>query len=268
MKRLPESVARAVIATTMLCWLPQQASAGGGAMGGATEMTQVLNHAELAATVAKQAQMVSEQIAARMVQIQQYETMVRNLKDVGPNLINQALAPYQTQLGALQSLGGSVNALKQTSLNAQQVINGRISEAASMNMDLRTYLSNEMALASRRGGVHRQRVDQDLAAIDDLAAKASNLRTVASQTQDVTGNVQGLQQLARLSSISAGELLEIKAALLSQNVNQNEDAARRAQAEAQRASAAAQAVGETTLRRERNSGTTFRMTTPWGEGAE
>ena len=59
--------------------------------------------------------------------------------------------------------------------------------------------------------------------MDAMRAKASALRSVAESTSGITGNVEGLQHLSKLSVMSAGELMEIKSALLSQNVDKAQD---------------------------------------------
>lgn len=197
------------------------AKGGGSAVPvGATEFTQVLNNVELAASVAKQAQVVSETIQSKIVQIEQYATMARNLERMAAGGIEQALAPYSGQLKAYQDLIGSVNALKSAADRAGSVLSGRTADFERSGLkDPAKYLAYELGLAKRRGGIHQQRMQQDLAALDAMQQRNAEFRRVAAQTSGITGNLQGLQQLSQLSAMATGELMELKTAILAQNVD-------------------------------------------------
>jgi conjugal transfer/entry exclusion protein len=208
-------------ATVLLCaFVPSRAAAWA-----ASEYTQVLNNIQLAASVAKQATMVSEQIASKITLIQQYQTMLMNLKSIPQEVLSSTLAPYQAQLAAFNQLQGSVNALKNASENARAMMDLRDKDYRMSGLKYGDYMKYEVALANQRGGIYRQRMDQDIAAMDSMREKSNALRELSQQTSGITGNVQGLQQLSQLSSVSAGELMEIKASLLAQSADRNQDKA-------------------------------------------
>ena len=195
-------------------------AAGGGAFAGATEFTQVLNNAEIAAGVAKQAQTVSEMIQSKIVQIEQYTTMVRNLEKLAAGEITQALAPYDNQLKAYQDLMGSVTALRAASERAGSTLSNRAADFERSGLkDPAKYLAYEIGLAKKRGGIHQQRLQQDIASLDAMQQRNAEFRRVASRTASITGNLQGLQQLSQLSAMATGELMELKTAVLAQNVD-------------------------------------------------
>lgn len=68
--------------------------------GGATEITQLLNHAQLIASYAKQAQSVVEQVRQVALTLQQYQNMVQNTLRVP----FQIWSDVQTQLADLSSV--------------------------------------------------------------------------------------------------------------------------------------------------------------------
>lgn len=209
-----------VVAMAVIVATTTPAAMASGAVAGATEFTQVLNNAELVASVAKQAQMVSEQIQSKIVQIEQYATMARNLEQMAAGGIAQALSPYAGQLKSYQDLIGSVTALKAAADRAGSVLSSRsIDFERSGLKDPAKYIAYEMSLAKRRGGIHQQRLQQDLAALDAMQQKSQEFRRVAAQTSGITGNLQGLQQLSQLSAMATGELMELKSAVLAQNVD-------------------------------------------------
>lgn len=194
----------------------------GGAIAGATEPTQIANNIELMMSVAKQTQMVAEQIATRMTQIQQLQTMMRNLQQLPANLMQQALAPYESQLAAFGQLQGAVKDLGYAADNTRAMFESRGLDFRASGKDLRSYVQYEIALAQRKGGIYKQRLDQDIAAMDSMRQKSEQLRSVAARTAQITGNVEGLQHLSQLSAMSTGELMEIKAALLAQSADNNQ----------------------------------------------
>jgi P-type conjugative transfer protein TrbJ len=214
------------------------ALAGGRVGGGATEWTQLANNVELIASVSKQAQMVAEQIISKITQINQLQTMMTNLKQLPGQVISQSMAPYAEQLNAFRELQGAVNGIRSAADNTRAMYENRGLDFNASGKDVRSYIEFEVALAQRRGGVYKQRLDQDLAAMDQLRDRAANLRTVAQRTASITGNVEGLQQLGQLSAMSAGELMEIKAAILAQNADRNEQAKQEQDATAVRSSVA------------------------------
>jgi P-type conjugative transfer protein TrbJ len=208
------------IAMAVIVVVASPVALASGAVAGATEFTQILNNAELAASVGKQAQMVSEQIQSKIVQIEQYATMARNLERLSNGGIEQAMSPYAGQLKSYQDLIGSVTALKAAADRAGSVLSNRsIDFERSGLKDPAKYIAYEMGLAKRRGGIHQQRLQQDLNALDAMQQRNQEFRRVAAQTSGITGNLQGLQQLSQLSAMATGELMELKSAVLAQNVD-------------------------------------------------
>ncbi len=240
------------------------AGGGGGAIsGGASEMTQIMNNMELVASVSKQAAMVNQQITSNINLVNHYTTMVQNLKTLSPQALSQALSSYQSQLAAFQSMQRSVGALQQAAQSVYAMGKGRTNEASSLGMGMDTYLKKEVALANSKGGAYKQRLDQDFATIQNLADRSNNLQQVSAATASVTGNLQGIQNLSQISSIAAGELMEVKAALVAQNIDNTADRAQQSQVDAYNAAALARAAAVGEARKSRNSGVNLNATSPW-----
>lgn len=237
---------------------------GGGALtGGSTEMTQVMNNMQLVDSVVKQAAMVEQQIQSNLNLINHYKTALQNLNTLTPQSLSNALAAYNTQIWSFQSLQRSVQSLQKAAQATMDMQNARTGEARAMNMDMNTYLKNEVALANTRGAGYKQRLDQDVATMDNLAARAANLQQVSAQTASVTGNLQGLQNLGQISAISAGELMEIKAAILAQNMDRATNQRELEAANVDNSKAALQGAAISAARKKRNESTTVDATAPW-----
>jgi type IV secretion system protein TrbJ len=246
--RKPTIPGAALVAVLSMTLHAGAAHAGGGLDGGATEITQLLNHAELASSVAQQAQMVEQNVQAQITRIQQYVTMVQNLKQVPTSLIDQTIAPYRTQLASFQSLAAAVTQLQQAATATNGLFGRSLSEMNTAGMSPSQWLSAYTSLASTRGGLYQQQLTQDMQNLDTLAQRAQNLQQIQSQIPGVTGNVQGLQMLNQQSNVLAGEMVDLHALVQRQVAQQMQDRIAQSQAQgnaAQLAAARAAALGQT-----------------------
>ena len=258
---------KSVIAGAMISLSIPASIAGGAAGGGSTEWTQIANNVQLAASVAKQATAVSQLIASKLLQIQQLESMMRNLQKLPQNLIAEAMAPYREQVEAFTSLHAAVKDVGNAANATRAMFEGRGLDMRKVGLDPREYIKYEFALADRRGGAYKQRMDQDLATMDAMRAKASALRSVAERTSGITGNVEGLQHLSKLSVMSAGELMEIKSALLTQNVDKAQDKQAEQETVKAKASIADSTIKAANQRNQRDEASKLKtpdMMKPWG----
>ncbi len=222
--------AKAVIAIFLVASTAR--AGGGGVTGGSTEITQLLNHAELAASVGKQAEMVEQNVQAQITRLQQYVTMVQNLKQVPESMITQTIGPYRTQITNYQSLYSAVSQLGQAA-NATSALFGRsVSEMNATGMSPSQWLSAYTNLATTRGGIYQQQLNQDMGNLGTLADRARNLQEIQSQIPNVTGNVQGLQMLNQQSNVLAGEMVDLHALLQRQVTQQMQDRIEQAQSQA------------------------------------
>ncbi len=194
---------------------------GGGLTGGSTEITQLMNNAELAAATGKQAAMVVEQVKSNLTALQQYATMITNLKNLPQDVLDQALGPYQQQMDSLRQIYGAVTDVKQAADNTRSFFTRRIGEMQSLNMNPRDYLTAESALAVKKGGIYERQMRADLAALDNLRVRAEQLQTLSKK--QVYGNVQGLDKLNQQTTMLTGEMMDLKAAILQQNAISNQE---------------------------------------------
>ena len=92
-------IGTAILTATLSASLPVY-SGGGGLTGGATEITQLLNNAELLDIAIKEAENLA-------YQIRQYEIMYENFRNLPNHIKQQALADLQA-LASIVSTGRSV----------------------------------------------------------------------------------------------------------------------------------------------------------------
>jgi len=193
-----------------------------GAVAGATEVTQIANNVLLGSQLVQQATTAAASVAAKLTLAQQYLTMLQNIKNLPQDMLKELAAPYKNQIKALLELQTSIKDLKTSADNTKAMFGLRGQDWVTSGKSLTDYLKYEVALADKKGGIYKKKLDQDIAAMDDMKEKATALRKTAEKTSSITGTVQGLQALTQLSGMATGELMEIKGALLAQSADRNQ----------------------------------------------
>lgn len=262
----PQTPARlnrpAVLACALAALIGMPASAGGGGAF-ATEYTQLLNNIQLAEQTIKQAAMVEQQI---MTQINTYTTVVHgitNLTQAPQQLLNQALQTYQTQVSDLKNVLNVVQGVQSAATQVRSMVVGRAQGAASQNLSIGQYLQQQVSLANTQGGVYQTRLNQDIQTINNLSSRAAQLKQLSAQNQSITGNLQGLQLLNQQASLQAGELMEIKSALLSANVDRVQALSDKQDDVIVRNNSLTTTINGAKNRHGRDSGQSYQVPTPW-----
>jgi type IV secretion system protein TrbJ len=250
------------------------AIAGGGGIGsvggtgGASEITQILNNGELIESVTKQAEMVSEQVNSKLIQIDQYTTMMRNLQNYPKAQLDAMLAPYQSQITAFSKLYQAATDVKKAATNTYGLLQSRVQDASALNMDFVKYMGYEILNAQKRGGMYKQRLNTDIEAIQNLQDRANQLRKVADQTSAITGNVQGLAQLNQQTTMVAGELMEMRGLMLQQNMDKNTANVAAQESSAARAAMLTKSAENLKAQKARNEGVGTWKGNPWDKDWE
>lgn len=211
------------IAVASLFLVTPSLSVASGAVAGATEITQIANNVILGSSLVEQATTAAASVASKITLAQQYITMLQNIKNLPQDMLKELAAPYKNQIKALLELQTSIKDLKTSADNTKAMFGMRGQDWATSGKSLTDYLKYEVALADKKGGIYKKKLDQDIAAMDDMKEKATALRKTAEKTSSITGTVQGLQALTQLSGMATGELMEIKGVLLSQSADRNSE---------------------------------------------
>lgn len=196
--------------------------AGGGGMGGATEITQLLNHVELVSSVAQEAQVVTNTL-------NQYATMIQNLKQIPQQLIGKITMPWQQLVSTYTNLTGAVSGVQSAFNNAYQMLQFRNGIMDALHLDPRQYLNAELQLAQTKGGAYAQQITRDLQTLQDAQTQAQNLTTMTAQIPAISGSVQGLQHLAMQSSIVGSLLMDLRKLTLERQIDIANDKYQQAQ---------------------------------------
>jgi type IV secretion system protein TrbJ len=234
-----------------------------GLIAGATEPTQIANNILLAASLAEEATAAAATVATKLTVAQQYVTMLQNIKNLPADMLAELSKPYKDQIKAFTDLQKSIKDVKNAADETRAMFSSRGMDFSQSGKSFSDYLKFEVALADKKGGIYKKRMDQDLAAMDTMKEKATALRRVADKTASITGAVQGLQQLSNLASMQAGELMEIKSAILDQNVARNSDKVDAQEAAKNKAIVMGAVAKGAKERSKRDDSTTFKVGDPY-----
>lgn len=218
---LSQFVARVLIPTVavLLLGAPVRGHAGSIAgFGGATEITQLMNNTELITQVGQQAQQVAQAVQQTITQINQYATMLQHLKQLAPDQLSTALAPYQTQAGNLQTVLGAVSAIQKSSASLSSMLNGNVQDMAAMNMTPQQYLNWMLSQSKNRQGAYAQKLQQEMQAINDFQGRYQALQQVQANIPGIDGQVKGLQSLNQTMGMATGELMDMRLAIQQQQL--------------------------------------------------
>ncbi len=198
------------------------AYAGGGMTGGATEVTQLMNNAELAAQTAENARQTATQLS-------QLYTALENVKSYGdlaaveqkmglpPGTLRQAA----DNLGSVKKLRITINGMR---LNAEDLSERSKALYAIFRAALKTYektgrkpteVMEEMAKRDdaeakaykKQAEYTRQQIEQTIKDVDSIKKQADGVPTI-------TGSVKGLQYIAGQNVTINQSLKEINLTLL------------------------------------------------------
>lgn len=221
-------------------FLATPAHAGGGATGGSTEITQLLNNVELIGHTGYLADQVATQIEQYVLQQFQAELQKFNLQPLAgtilPNLSpwqQQGIQPYVKAYDVTTKLRDSAN-------TASQMLSGEVAAMQKLQMDPQTYTQTMIQASKDQSGYYKKAVDDDIKALQDLQARGEALNKLRDEIPSIDTQIKGMQSLATTNTMMVGEV---------QNMNQNllqmkQDMARREQLQAAADQRANQALSQ------------------------
>ena len=156
----------------------------GGAIAGATELTQMENKLQLVMAYAKQVQQYSNQLL-------QYKTMLDNLIKNPLSLLGPEIGQMISQVGQIMSAGKAIGSnLSQIAKNFGETFK-RV-EALSFSEKFAKWnesSTDTLEGALKAAGLHRERYENETA----------KLQALYSESQNTGGNLQALQTLSKIT---------------------------------------------------------------------
>lgn len=185
--------------------LSSTAHAGGGATGGATEITQMMNNGELVAMVGESSQQTATQIQQYITQVSQLRTMNQNMLQMPLASISRALGPYSSQLMPYVIAHQRVTALGNAANNSQQVLTADLATMRSLNMQPGEFYRTQAAMSSRGVQFAQEDMARRQQVAQDLQARGEAVKQIQDEIPAIDSNIKGMQTLSILTSQAIGE---------------------------------------------------------------
>ncbi|HUX64324.1 hypothetical protein [Sulfuricella sp.] len=182
--------------------------------GGATEITQIMNNAELVTSVGQQADMVATQLQQYILQQVQTKISQQNLLQLPTNQILQNLGPFRGMVEPYLRTLDVTKQLRDSAMRASTLMSGEISAMARLGMDPSTYTEKMLQLAKEKGGYYKQSLDDTTNAMQDVQKRGEALAMMHDQIPGIDSNIKGMQTLATSNMQMTGEMQNMNATLL------------------------------------------------------
>lgn len=217
--------------------IPFTAQAGGGATGGSTEITQLMNNFELISQVGEAVNTTSNTLMTAQSTMQQ-------LRQLGPDVVAQMTG---LPIDQVQKMADAYQVMSKASTvytDAAAVLEKARNDAINLNVSPSELLRMKAEVAAAFGGQYKQVYDQEQAKLRRLADVSVDVQRQAETVKGIDANVKGIQVLANQNvkmqsalaslneSVSTANAMAAQAAAstASEQVRGNQDAARTADA--------------------------------------
>ncbi|MHB1358290.1 MAG: TrbJ/VirB5 family protein [Rhodocyclaceae bacterium] len=208
-RRLSGLLAAAMLATT-------PAMAGGGGIAGATEITQILNNAQLVQQYATQAQQY-------VTQLQQTQTMLTNLMENPLGVLSPDVLRIANNMAKLHSMGKDIgSSVARVDENFAKMFNS--AEAMNFAEKFKTWTEGStdgLKSAMQNAGMQREQFADDATALQELTKRVSSSQ----------GNLAALKTLGNINAKQIEESMKLRDLIATQQLATNQHLIAQAQKE-------------------------------------
>lgn len=203
-----------------LASLTMPAHAGGGGMtGGATEMTQLANNAELIAQVGEAVQTTANTLMTA-------QSTMQMLRQLPQSVIDEAMSglpvdKVQAMADAYVVMNDAVGVYRE----AEDVLRKAQADAERLNISPSELLRHKANAAAMHGGIYLQTYEAEQDKLARLARTSAEVQKQANTVKTIDSNVGGLQFLASQNVQVQASLADISSSIATANANAAREAA-------------------------------------------
>lgn len=197
----------ALLSILLLASKPALAGGGGGGMsGGATEVTQLLNNAQLVDSY-------SQQVMAYQNQLMQYATMVQNLAKNPLGITMPDVLLMANNAARIMNVGKDIaSSMSRVDQNFANVFNNPTAASFATKFNLWTNAAQDgLKAAMLNAGLQREQFADD----------ASSLQALTQKVAAANGNQAALDALGNLNARQIQESMKLRDLISQQQVAQN-----------------------------------------------
>lgn len=205
---------KCLIAAIVVLGTPLKSQAlfgGGGVVGSATEITQMLNHAEMI-TTAKNA------IDTAMNTLKQVDQLKQQITSLPTAAINAIVGDAAPQLQAVLGIYKQLDDTQKSYGELQQRLNFEMQSISAMNISPSQYLLTRAKLAKAKGGIYQASIDANQQAMQSAQTQAKKLDKMIASNSEIVSQVGGLQAVANSNVQVLGAINNMSNSLINANM--------------------------------------------------
>ena len=187
---MEKTLYRSLVASLIGLTLSSSVYAGGGGMsGGATEGTQLLNHAELISQTGQAVQTASNTLATA-------EATMQQIRQLDPGTISALVG---VPIGTVKTMATAYGVFSKASsvyTDAAAVLQKAQSDAAMLKVSPSTLLNMKAQTAYAYGGQYKASYDAEQAKLAALSSTSADVQRAADSLGGIDSTVKGVQTLS------------------------------------------------------------------------
>lgn len=189
------------------------APAHAGAMtGGATEITQIMNHVELVMQVSEAINTTSNTLMTAQATMQQ-------LRQLPQSVTNSMNGPALEKVRAMAEAYRVMSQARGTYDDAAEVLRKAATDSQRLGITPSELLRLKADAAYKHGGVYQQSYEQEQEKLRRLAETSKDVQNQANTVKSIDANVKGIQFLATQNVQMQTTLADISSSIATANAN-------------------------------------------------
>lgn len=193
--------------------------AGGGATGGSTEITQLLNNGQLMKQVIESVKTTYELEIQTAMQIKQLWHDVQNLKNLGDNFTDDNMRVLQNEINALKNVKTHSSKLYGNLSDFAKELKARQVEAVKGGLSIFEYVKEQGRLIDNRNGKAQMRIENEKRLIKSIEEDFAMINKWAQQIPLNEGVQQSMGLLNTQMNYAVQQLSRVSDLLNQQNDN-------------------------------------------------
>lgn len=215
------STSKSILPLSLFLLFAPPSFAGGGATGGATEITQIMNNVELGIQSVQAQSQTMTQLSQYGTQLQQYMAQIRNMQNLPASVIQRNLKPYQDQLDVVQTLYGTYRNASSNLMLLRNMFREANVVMDGLSLTPEQYVHNETIAARRREGIYADAFANQKQVMANVQADFTKARDLAAQIPATAGVHESLSVTNSHLNLVSGQLSNLTQTIVDQQVRDN-----------------------------------------------
>lgn len=224
MKKHHPFIVGIMIGSLSFALIPPTVNAGGAAGGGATEVTQIANNAQLIGIYAEKVKSYAKQLEQLQQEVLQYQNMIERLKIDTDNWTKLATSQWGDVMGDINKLAGAIKegeAIAFSLANIDEVMREKFKGYTDFldmkNLKLDVFEQNYKEWSDTLHSTVRSTMKGTQLQYEDFKTEEATMKQLQSMNDNAVGQMQAIQVSNQIANQYVGQLQKMRALLMLQN---------------------------------------------------